>query len=250
MAIAAVSALSLILFWPTSNEVQPKTFAEKIKAAPTAVVIDMRTADEFSSGHIPGAMHIDWLWPSRERRIAELDTAASVFLYSRYGEYNSKAESYLLSKGFTSVTTLQGGIVKWRTEKFPLTPVEITPPRELELTFNDFSRLLDLEHAVIVDFYIPWDTNCRKTEPIIDAIALEHRKTVKILRINIDKYKHLATEMGIENIPLLQFYENGNLTGEFEGVASRRMIEQQLFLDDYIPTTDPTLSVSVPVNKR
>ena len=56
--------------------------------------------------------------------------------------------------------------------------------------------------------------------------------------------------MGIENIPLLQFYENGNLTGEFEGVASRRMIEQQLFLDDYIPTTDPTLSVSVPVNKR
>jgi len=248
LIIAAMSALSLFLFWPSSDELPPEAFAEKIKATRKVLLIDLRTASEFSSGHIPGAMNIDRRWPSYIWRVAELDTALPVFFYCRGGEFNKEVAIHFLSQGFVSVTALKGGIQQWKNAELLVTPVEVAPPNEL--TFQDFSRLLDMEHYVIVDFYIPWNIDCRKMEPIIDALAIDNRKKIKILRINIDKYKHLATEMGIETIPSLQFYENGNLVSEMEGVGSRGEVEQELLLDDYLMERHHTLSASTSTNKR
>lgn len=221
-----VSSLTGYLLWQTPDQLEPKAFQKALLKNTDALLLDVRTSLEFSSGHLPGAMNVDWLSPAFRWRIAELDTSRAVFLYCKAGGRSSAAAVFLREQGFGRVTELYGGIEQWHAEDLPETPGELIPPAEL--TFKEFSRMLDLEHHVFVDFYIPWDTNCRKMEPIVDELQIRYYGKVKFMRINIDTYKYLATEMGIENAPVFHFYENGNLTFEWEGVTKRTVIEKSI----------------------
>lgn len=228
LMLLAVSAMvtAAYLFWQTPTELDPKSFRKAIQETAGALLVDVRTPNEFSHGHIPGAMNIDWYSPAFAWRIAELDTAKPVFLYCKAGGRSSEAAVYIRSRGFGSVTELSGGWTAWNAEALPVTPLELLPPDEM--TLAEFNRLLSLEHDVLVDFYIPWNPICRKLEPTIDDLAMDYAGNIKILRVNIDTYKQLATELGLEDVPMLQFYENGNLTFEWKGVTQRSVIEQQL----------------------
>lgn len=221
-----VSALTGYIFLQVPTELEPKAFQKSFNASANPILIDVRTPYEFANGHIPGAMNVDWLSPTFNWRIAELDTARPVFLYCRTAGKSSFAAAHLRGNGFTSVTELIGGIDRWNKANLTITPGEIIPPVELE--FTTFSRLLDLEHLVLVDFYLPWDTTCQKMEPIIDDLSIKYKGDFKVLRVNIDIYKHLATELGIEALPVIQFYENGNLTFTWEGITKRSLIEKDI----------------------
>jgi thioredoxin 1 len=222
----------MYVLWPGTKELEPQEFAEALEHTPNAVLIDVRSSRDFSKGHISGATNIDTGWPTYKWRVAELDTTLHVFLYCQDGGRSTGAAAYMRSKGFVSVTVLKGGLKRWLGEGYALTPEELIAP--LELTFGDFSRMLDLEHLVIVDFYLPGDRNCRKIEPVLDEISSDYHGKIKILRIDIDRYKHLATEMGIESVPTLQFYENGNLCATIEGVNGRDRIEGEFRLREYV----------------
>ncbi|MES2555751.1 MAG: thioredoxin domain-containing protein [Bacteroidota bacterium] len=238
LLVLLVTLTGTYFLWPGTKELDPQDFNSALLSTQNKVLIDLRSAKDFSEGHIPGAVNVDAAWPTFKWRIDELDTACPVFLYCRNGERSAREAAYLRSKGFISITILRGGFQQWQADRFEVTPAEIIPPAEL--TYMEFSRMLDLEHLVIVDFYIPWDKNCRQQEPVIDDLATTFKGSVKIFRINIDTYKHLATEMGIETIPTLQFYENGNLVETIEGVTSREFIEGQFTLREYTVMNDPT----------
>jgi rhodanese-related sulfurtransferase len=229
---ATLSALSgAWLLWPGAEELAPAVFADRLATTENALLIDVRTAEEFAAGHIPGALNISYTGPTFNWRIDELDTAAPVFLYCGTGVRSAKAGEYVLKKNFASVSLLTGGFTAWRQEKLPQTPPELVPPADL--TESTYSRFLDLEHLVIVYFYVPWSKTCRKMGPVLDELAIAQKGKVHILRIDTDTYKHLATELGIDDGPVLHFYENGNLTGILEGPAERDQIEDRFKLEEY-----------------
>lgn len=213
-----------------TGELKSKEFAEAVKCGENNILIDLRSDSDFRKGHISGATNIDYEWPTYEWRITDLDTSQNVFIYCQNGIRSEKTVTYLKSKGFTSVTILNGGLEKWLLAGYTLTPEELMPPSEL--TFNDFSQMLDLEHLVLVCFYLPGDINCRKIEPVLDELALTYSGKLKILRIDIDTYKYLATELGIEFVPTLQFYENGNLCATIKGVYRKERIDEDLQLKE------------------
>lgn len=231
IAILLVVGAGIYFSLPEKNELTPKEFAEALKSGGTKILIDLRSDHDFSKGHIPGATNIDSNWPTYEWRIAELDTDQPVFIYCQNGEQSRKSAAYLKSQRFHSVTVLKGGLKQWLKDGFIQTPEELIPPSEL--TFKDFTRILELEHLVIVAFYLPGDRNCRAIGAILDELALSYNGTVKILRINIDNYNYLANEIGIEYVPTLQFYENGNLCGTIEGAISIDRIDDAFRLKEY-----------------
>lgn len=88
-------------------------FASKIQSDNNAVIIDVRTKEEFYSGHIPNALLFDIYSPKFPQKIVELDKSKNYYLYCRSGNRSYHAGIYMLSEGFVSVHHLQDGIISW-----------------------------------------------------------------------------------------------------------------------------------------
>jgi len=221
-----LSTLVVYQYTGSSSSLSPKEFQTALQKSPGALLLDVRSSKEFTAGHLSGAMNMDCSIQSYKGRVEELDTTLAVFIYCADGKQSKDVAAYFRSLGFVSITEMSGGIQRWQSEKLPTTPSEVVLPDEL--TLIEFSRFLNVEHYVLVDYYIPWDAHCQKMEPIIDELAIKYASKVKMIRINTDKYKWLATEQGITVLPTYKFYENGRLNLTLKGACKQSVLEKLL----------------------
>lgn len=70
------------------------------------------------------------------------------------------------------------------------------------------------EGSVLVSFGADWCPDCRKIEPIMNALAKEYDGKVKIYKVNIDEQEALKDEVGVRRIPTLIFFKDGKEVGE------------------------------------
>lgn len=84
------------------------------------LIIDVRTGPEFSQGHIPGAINIDIQANNFVQQIENFDHNRPVYLYCRSGNRSYAAAEMLISKGFTNVYSLDGGMLQWQRAKKPI----------------------------------------------------------------------------------------------------------------------------------
>lgn len=95
-------------------------FAEII-SAPGVTILDVRTPEEFASGHIAGAINIPVEYPDYIDRVSELDPNGIYAVYCRSGNRSQPAVAGLASVGVTGVYELESGTVGWTGEGQPLT---------------------------------------------------------------------------------------------------------------------------------
>ena len=68
-----------------------------------AIILDVRTAEEFHAGHLIGARNLDWFQPSFKETIAQYDKNASYKVYCRSGNRSGQAMQLMKSLGFNDV---------------------------------------------------------------------------------------------------------------------------------------------------
>lgn len=90
--------------------VNPSEFKEK---SANQVIIDIRTPQEFSQGHIEGAININYYDNTFMDQIEKFDKSKPIFLYCRSGNRTSSASARVAKLGFGEVYDLQGGIMNW-----------------------------------------------------------------------------------------------------------------------------------------
>jgi len=73
-----------------------------------AFVIDARTADEYASGHISGALNVDVLEDDFRQRVEDLDREEPVYIYCRSGNRSGRAATIMEEMGFSSVINAGG----------------------------------------------------------------------------------------------------------------------------------------------
>ena len=78
-------------------------------------LVDVRTVQEYSEGHIPGAMNIDVNAPDFEEKIKALDKKENVAIYCRSGRRSKMAANKLTAAGF-KVIELNTGFLSWDGE--------------------------------------------------------------------------------------------------------------------------------------
>ncbi|ULC59070.1 rhodanese-like domain-containing protein [Flaviramulus sp. BrNp1-15] len=78
-------------------------------------LIDVRTSNEFNSGHIPNAMNIDFFSDEFVNNINKLDKEAPVFIYCRSGKRSGKSVIDFQKAGFKKIYNLEGGFLKWKS---------------------------------------------------------------------------------------------------------------------------------------
>ena len=94
------------------HNLAPGQFAQGIRE-PGTVLIDVRRADEFGSGHLPGALNVDVTSPDFAKRMATLNPDRPTYVYCRSGARSAKAAAQLSAAGFGRVHNLAGGVLDW-----------------------------------------------------------------------------------------------------------------------------------------
>lgn len=205
-------------------------FSKKIAELPNAPLLDVRTPDEYSKGHLPKAQNIDWNGADFSTQTAKLDKSKPVLLYCLSGGRSASAVSKMKADGFTEIYELSGGIMKWRAAKLPEEKGNAATPTSAGsgMTKAQFDALLNTDKTVLIDFYADWCAPCQKMKPYLEEIATEMADNVMVVRINADENPTLCNEMHIDALPILQVYKNKNMTWNFTGYIGKEEVVKQL----------------------
>ncbi|HTJ93107.1 MAG TPA: rhodanese-like domain-containing protein [Pararobbsia sp.] len=121
IAIAVVSGV--MLAWPTimrRGHGLSAADATQLINRRNAIVLDLRTADEFGKGHVPQARSVPYEELSAKAAQLSKNKSAPVLLVCQTGQRARKAEQVLTEAGYAEVYTLQGGIDAWQTAGMPV----------------------------------------------------------------------------------------------------------------------------------
>ena len=77
------------------------------------ILVDVRTAEEYESGHIQDAVNFDFYSESFQNDILTLDKSSSIILYCRTQNRSTKTANYLKENGYKEITVIEGGISSW-----------------------------------------------------------------------------------------------------------------------------------------
>ena len=94
--------------------------AALLEGDPAAVLLDIRTPEEFGEGRLEGAVNIDFYAADFAGQLAELDRDATYVIYCRSGNRTTAALDTFRDLGFTSVHAVEGGIVAWEATGHPV----------------------------------------------------------------------------------------------------------------------------------
>ncbi|MDD6034014.1 MAG: thioredoxin [Oscillospiraceae bacterium] len=76
---------------------------------------------------------------------------------------------------------------------------------------------------VLVDFWASWCGPCKMLSPVVDQIA-EEVDGVKVCKVNVDEEPDLAAAYGVESIPTLILFRDGEIDNQMVGVRPKAAI--------------------------
>ena len=81
---------------------------------------------------------------------------------------------------------------------------------------------------VVVDFYATWCGPCKRLSPMLDELAGPLTSKIKFVKINVDEAPNLSQRFGIQAIPTLIFFKNGNVADKLMGLPSEDALKTRL----------------------
>jgi rhodanese-related sulfurtransferase len=123
VAVVAIASVGFLAGCSSSNEainkVAPVEFSEVVKQ-PEVIVLDVRTPEEFSAGHLPNAININLEGADFAGEVSKLDKNATVAVYCRSGNRSGVATEQMAELGFVDMYDMQGGILDWEAAGGPV----------------------------------------------------------------------------------------------------------------------------------
>lgn len=140
---------------PTYIDVRPEEAYEMISQQ-EVVLLDVRTQEECDSGHIPDALLIPL--SELESRLDELNMTDHIMVYCRSGHRSEEAAQILVTNGFVHVYNIEGGILQWQAQGFPVY-TEQSPttspgpilPSYTDVTPEEAYEMINKQEVVVVD---------------------------------------------------------------------------------------------------
>ncbi len=97
-----------------------------------------------------------------------------------------------------------------------------------ESTFEQ--EVLGSETPVLVDFWADWCGPCHAVSPVLDRIVEERNGQLKLVKVNIDEEPELAQRFGVQSIPMMILFEQGQPRATAIGAQPKPRLEQALGL--------------------
>jgi phage shock protein E len=107
--------------------ISPQALLERqAKGDPSLFVLDVRTAEEFAAGHVPGAVNVPY--DQVASQLAQIPKDKDVVLYCKSGRRAGLAADVLAANGYTKLGHLQGDMQAWSKDGRPVESGDATGP--------------------------------------------------------------------------------------------------------------------------
>ena len=102
---------------------------------------------------------------------------------------------------------------------------------------RDFEReILRSELPVLVDFYADWCAPCKTMAPEVDAVARELEGKAKVVKVNIDRAKTIASRLRIQSVPTTMVFAGGRIAAAEAGALRRGQL--RAMIEPFLPRAE------------
>ena len=102
----------------------------------------------------------------------------------------------------------------------------------MNINKEQFDKAMESGKAILVDFWAPWCSYCRRIGPAYDKVAAQYAENLDVVKVNIDDEPLLANLEHIEVIPTLVLYKGGKALGSIVAPESKAAIDA--FIQEYL----------------
>ena len=101
--------------------------------------------------------------------------------------------------------------------------------KAIAATTDNFDELiLKSEQPCVVDFWAVWCGPCRIVGPIVEEMADEYDGRAVVAKLDVDANRDVAIRYGIQAIPTMLFFKDGDVADRIVGAADKRTIKAKL----------------------
>lgn len=89
---------------------------------------------------------------------------------------------------------------------------------------GNFNSIINENRPVVVDFHAVWCGPCRTQSPILKEIADELGERIRVIKIDVDQNRELASQYQIKSVPTLMIFKNSKVEYKQAGVHSKSQL--------------------------
>lgn len=199
-------------------------FEKGINSTDTIQVLDLRTSNEYNSGHIKNALLADWKEEQEfNRRLSFIDKNKPVYVYCLAGGRSAAAAERMRKLGYEKVYELNGGINAWKAAG---KQVEGTAD-EKQMTPEELNTAINGSRMVLVDFGAEWCPPCKKMSPVLKSLQANNPGVFTLIKIDGGRDLDLLKKYQVTMLPVFILYKDGRQVWRKDGIAEEKEIADQ-----------------------